>query len=125
MVLGGVVIETGGEVRQVAAREVQLQVVAGAGAPGGAVLDDLATRPVGTALEDAVGEQADAGERREIGHALPGRLVAAPGDGVQRRHGGRREIPRQRHRIERLVDLEGERLDGPVFFPDRVLDVRR
>ncbi len=61
--------------------EIEFQMVAGAGAAGGAVFDDLAAWPVGTPLENAVGEERDLGQSREIGHHVTGVLGARVGDG--------------------------------------------
>jgi hypothetical protein len=115
---GGVVVDARREVREVAAHEVQLEVVERARAARRAVVVRPAVRRRQGAVERAVGQEAEPAEQGLVGdHAR--RAVPGRGDRRQRGHPGVRQLTGELDRRERLVDLVEQRLDVPVLLPDR------
>ena len=82
---------------QIAADQVQVDVVEGPGA-GGSPEEDLPA-VVHLPLRDPCGEVLEAGQRRQLGYALAVRCRVYRIDRLQRRNLGRREIPWQSDRF--------------------------
>ena len=110
-----ILVDTRLQPGQLATDEIELQVVPRAGAPRGAEID-LTPRWTPPALEQTVRAETEPGHRVQIRHRAGGLELTRGRQSIERGEIRCREVSRQRYRLQRGVDLVGERLDSRVLL---------
>ena len=111
-VVGAVVVDACGQVGEVAGDEVEVDVIEGASAGGGAEVY-LSTTVVALA-GDASGVVEQGGEGCKAGGQVALDGVAGGGYGLEAGHGGTGDFAGERYALAVLVNLEGQGLVHPV-----------